>query len=65
MRILIDDPSEGATAPIAQGAAAALPIWVIQPPTLPAGWCGKTRALHHGVQDSGGEVLVFLDADRH
>jgi hypothetical protein len=42
-----------------------LPIWVIQPPTLPAGWCGKTRALHHGVQDSGGEVLVFLDADRH
>ena len=61
--IIIDDHSEDATVAIAQGAAVALPIRVIQPPPLPAGWCGKTWALHHGVQASGAEVLVFLDAD--
>ncbi|MEB3185269.1 MAG: glycosyltransferase family A protein [Cyanobacteriota bacterium] len=61
--IVIDDHSDDATAAIARQAAATLPIRVIQPPPLPAGWCGKTWALHHGVQASRGEVLVFLDAD--
>jgi glycosyltransferase involved in cell wall biosynthesis len=65
--IVIDDHSEDATATIARAAAAAaepsLPLRVIQPPPLPTGWCGKTWALHHGVQASAGELLVFLDAD--
>ena len=61
--IIVDDHSEDATAAIAHQAAATLPIQVIQPPPLPEGWCGKTWALHHGVQASRGEVLVFLDAD--
>ena len=61
--IVIDDHSSDDTAAIARQAAPALPIQVIQPPPLPADWCGKTWALHHGVRASGGELLLFLDAD--
>jgi 4,4'-diaponeurosporenoate glycosyltransferase len=61
--IVIDDHSSDTTAGTAGLAAANLPLAVIQPPPLPEGWCGKTWALHHGVQASHGDVLVFLDAD--
>ena len=61
--IVIDDHSSDETARIARQAAASLPLQVIQPPPLPAGWCGKTWALHNGVIASSGEVLIFLDAD--
>jgi len=61
--IVIDDHSSDDTAAIARQAAPALPIQVIQPSPLPADWCGKTWALHHGVRASGGELLLFLDAD--
>jgi len=57
--IVIDDHSSDATAAVASGAGAR----VIQAPPLPAGWCGKTWALQQGVLASGGECLVFLDAD--
>ena len=61
--IVIDDHSSDRTAEVARAAAAQLPIRVLQPPPLTEGWCGKTWALHHGVQASSGEVLMFLDAD--
>ncbi|MFN9660709.1 MAG: glycosyltransferase family 2 protein [Cyanobacteriota bacterium] len=61
--IVIDDHSSDDTAAIARHAAGSLPIRVIQPPPLPADWCGKTWALHHGVQASSGDLLLFLDAD--
>jgi len=61
--IVVDDHSSDGTGAIALAAAADLPLRVITPPPLPAGWCGKNWALHHGVQASCGEVLVFLDAD--
>ena len=61
--IVIDDHSSDGTAAIARAAAGRLPLKVIEPPPLPPGWCGKTWALHHGVQTSLGDVLVFLDAD--
>ena len=61
--IVIDDHSSDRTAAVAKEWAAALPLSVIQPPALAAGWCGKPWALHHGVAGSSGEVLVFLDAD--
>ena len=61
--IVIDDHSSDHTADVALEKAGDLPITVIQPPALAAGWCGKPWALHHGVAASSGEVLVFLDAD--
>jgi glycosyltransferase involved in cell wall biosynthesis len=61
--IVIDDDSSDGTAASARQAADNLPLRVIQPPPLPAGWCGKTWALHQGVRASTGELLVFLDAD--
>ncbi len=61
--IVIDDHSSDDTAAIARGGAPGLQVQVIQPPPLPAGWCGKTWALHHGVKTSRAELLVFLDAD--
>ena len=61
--IVIDDHSSDDTAAVAKEWAAALPLSVIQPPALAAGWCGKPWALHHGVAASSGEVLVLLDAD--
>jgi 4,4'-diaponeurosporenoate glycosyltransferase len=63
--LVIDDHSSDGTAALVRRCAAssALPIRVIQPPSLPDGWCGKTWALHHGVQASTAELLVFLDAD--
>jgi glycosyltransferase involved in cell wall biosynthesis len=61
--IVIDDDSSDDTAAIARNGAGQLPIRVIQPPPLPADWCGKPWALHHGVQACHGELLLFLDAD--
>jgi 4,4'-diaponeurosporenoate glycosyltransferase len=61
--IVVDDHSDDDTATIARNATAQLPIRVVQPPPLPDDWCGKTWALHHGVQASSGELLLFLDAD--
>jgi glycosyltransferase involved in cell wall biosynthesis len=61
--IVIDDHSSDHTADVALACAGDLPITVIHPPSLAAGWCGKPWALHHGVDASSGEVLVFLDAD--
>ena len=57
--IVIDDHSSDATAAIAEQEGAT----VLHPPPLPENWCGKTWALHNGVQASRGELLVFLDAD--
>jgi len=61
--IVIDDQSSDATAAVARQATTRLPLRVIQPPPLPDGWCGKTWALHHGVQACRADILVFLDAD--
>jgi glycosyltransferase involved in cell wall biosynthesis len=57
--IVVDDHSSDDTAAIAERAG----VTVLQPPPLPADWCGKTWALHHGVRASHGDLLVFLDAD--
>jgi len=61
--LVIDDHSSDDTARIARQAEPELGVTVLMPPPLAEGWCGKTWALHHGVQASSGDVLVFLDAD--
>ncbi len=63
--LVVDDHSSDGTTAIAQrfASSSALPIRVLHPPPLPDGWCGKTWALHHGVQAATAELLVFLDAD--
>lgn len=63
--LVIDDHSSDGTTALVQRFArtSALPLRVLQPPPLPDGWCGKTWALHHGVQATTAELLVFLDAD--
>ncbi len=63
--LVIDDHSSDGTAAVVErfAATSSLPIRVMQPPPLPEGWCGKTWALHNGVAESSGELLVFLDAD--
>jgi 4,4'-diaponeurosporenoate glycosyltransferase len=57
--IVIDDHSTDRTAALATLAG----VNVLVPPPLPQGWCGKTWALHNGVEASAGDLLVFLDAD--
>jgi 4,4'-diaponeurosporenoate glycosyltransferase len=57
--IVIDDHSTDQTAAIARTAG----VRLIEAPPLPAGWCGKTWALHHGSHQAQGDLLVFLDAD--
>ncbi|MFN7901164.1 MAG: glycosyltransferase [Synechococcaceae cyanobacterium] len=63
--LVIDDHSSDGTASVVAAFASgtSLPLRLLQPPPLPDGWCGKTWALHHGVQATSAELLVFLDAD--
>ena len=61
--IVIDDHSSDGTADLAANVEGRLPVRVIASAPLPAGWCGKTWALHQGVQGCRAETLVFLDAD--
>jgi len=60
---VIDDHSTDRTAAIARQAPPGLGVRLIQSPPLPVGWCGKTWALHRGVEACSAELLVFLDAD--
>jgi hypothetical protein len=57
--IVVDDDSSDGTAAVARQSAGTLALKVIQPPPLPEGWCGKTWALHHGVQASRGMFWFF------
>lgn len=62
--IAVDDRSEDATVAILRELAAAHPaLRVARVDTLPAGWLGKTHALHHGAAQASGDWLLFTDAD--
>jgi glycosyltransferase involved in cell wall biosynthesis len=64
--ILIDDRSEDNTRDIVRRIAArdqrVKPVYIDK---LPEGWLGKVHALHTGVKHSGGDWLLFSDADVH
>ena len=57
--IVVDDMSEDRTAAIAMERGARL----ISVQQKPEGWTGKTWACQCGADASGGELLLFLDAD--
>ncbi|MGB8455238.1 MAG: glycosyltransferase family 2 protein [Anaerocolumna sp.] len=57
--IVVDDMSTDNTYEI----AASFGVKVIQNTELPENWTGKSWALWNGVNESTGNILVFLDAD--
>lgn len=64
--IVVDDRSRDRTAEIVEGIARGdSRLRLVRVSSLPAGWTGKTHALHVGQRDASGEWLVFVDADTH
>ncbi|HSS37857.1 MAG TPA: glycosyltransferase family 2 protein, partial [Polyangia bacterium] len=62
--IAVDDRSEDATGSILRELAAAHPaLRVARVDVLPAGWLGKTNAMHLGAAVSTGDWILFTDAD--
>jgi len=62
--IVIDDRSTDATGQILDRLRAEFPaLNVVHITELPAGWLGKTHALHRGSEAARGEYLLFTDAD--
>jgi hypothetical protein len=62
--ILVDDRSEDATGDLFDALAEQDPrARSIHVARLPAGWIGKNHALHEGAAASGGEWILFTDAD--
>ncbi len=57
--IVVNDGSTDDTASIAEGMGAR----VISVQRVPEGWHGKAWACWQGAKNSGGELIVFLDAD--
>jgi hypothetical protein len=62
--IAIDDRSTDDTGPIMDRLAERDPrVRVIHIQELPEGWLGKNHAMHMGVRQSRGELLLFTDGD--
>jgi len=62
--IVIDDQSTDHTAEVVKELQKrSKAIRLISGKVLPPGWMGKNHALYQGVQEAGGEYLLFLDAD--
>jgi hypothetical protein len=64
--VAVDDRSEDDTGAVLAAIAARDPrLQVDSIRALPAGWIGKTHALHHGAAQATGEWILFTDADIH
>ena len=64
--VLVDDRSTDGTAEIIDRVAMKDPrVKVIHITELPEHWVGKVHALHRGLAESTGELVLFTDADVH
>jgi glycosyltransferase involved in cell wall biosynthesis len=64
--VLVNDRSTDATGAIMERIAAADPrLTVVHVAALPTGWLGKVNALREGFARSGGDYVLFTDADIH
>ncbi len=63
--IVVNDRSTDATGAVLLeiGQLVAKNFTVITVDELPAGWLGKSHALHKGAENASGEILLFTDAD--
>lgn len=61
--VLVDDNSRDATAAIANAQPGAKRLTIVTGAPRPAGWVGKTWALHQGVAASDAPLILFTDAD--
>ncbi|MFL5303984.1 MAG: glycosyltransferase [Polyangia bacterium] len=62
--VAVDDRSEDATGSILRELAAAhAALRVARVDVLPAGWLGKTNAMHQGAAAATGDWILFTDAD--
>jgi glycosyltransferase involved in cell wall biosynthesis len=62
--IAVDDRSTDETGPILDRIASDTPrLRVLHVADVPAGWLGKTHALHLGAERATGDLLLFTDAD--
>lgn len=62
--LVVDDRSEDQTPVILARLCEKFPqLKVLRIDSLPAGWLGKTHALHVGARQTDGEFVLFTDAD--
>lgn len=61
--VLDDDSSDDTAALVADAAARDDRLRLVRGASLPAGWNGKQHACWQLARESGGDVLLFLDAD--
>ena len=64
--VLVDDrSSDGTSKRIDEMAASDTRVKAVHVSDLPGGWLGKVYAMQRGIEESGGEWMVFSDADTY